>query len=189
MILALLRPAIFTLFLLATMVAIGTWAVRTQRIQPFSGLGRTIRTLTDPIIEPLERWLLRRGGNPQHAGWWLMGIALVGGILLITLLEWLASALRSFGVASARGPRGVAYLLVFYAGQLIIIALIVRVIGSWLGAGRYNKWVRWSYRLTDWCIEPLRKIIPPIGMIDITPLVVWFLLQVVVLPLLLGILR
>jgi YggT family protein len=39
--------------------------------------------------------------------------------------------------------------------------------------------------VTDWVIEPLRKIVPPIGMIDITPIVAWFAIQL----LLSGIMR
>jgi len=60
----------------------------------------------------------------------------------------------------------------------LIIALIVRVIGSWFGKGRFNRWMRPAYRLTDWIVEPLRRFVPPIGMIDITPLVAWLLLQI-----------
>jgi YggT family protein len=30
--------------------------------------------------------------------------------------------------------------------------------------------------LTDWLLEPLRRLIPPLGMFDISPLVAWLLL-------------
>ncbi len=66
--------------------------------------------------------------------------------------------------------------MVYYATQLILFALLARVIGSWFGVGRYNRWMRPMYVLTDWIVEPLRRIIPPLGIVDITPLVAWFLL-------------
>ena len=33
--------------------------------------------------------------------------------------------------------------------------------------------------LTDWLIEPIRRILPPVGMIDFSPLVAWLLLSLV----------
>ena len=32
---------------------------------------------------------------------------------------------------------------------------------------------------TDWLLRPLQRFIPPIGMIDITPIVAWFLILLV----------
>jgi YggT family protein len=83
--------------------------------------------------------------------------------------------LRGASAAEA-GPRGITRLVVYYATQLILFALLARVIGSWFGVGRYNRWMRPMYVLTDWIVEPLRRIIPPLGIVDITPLVAWFLL-------------
>src|SRR3989338_1021846 len=84
----LLRYTVFAAFAASAVIAVGSWAVRTRRISPFSGAARLIRSLTDPIINPMERWVHRRGGNPQHAPGWLLGIVVVGGILLITVAQW-----------------------------------------------------------------------------------------------------
>jgi YggT family protein len=176
--LALLRDAVFVAFLAASFVAFGSWAVRTRAINPFGYLARTIRRLSDPVIDPIERWQLKRGGNPQHAPWWLLGGVVVGGIVLVSGSQWLAGQLERVSYAARVGPRGLLRLVVYYAFRLVILALIVRVIGSWIGLFRYNRWIRWSYVLTDWIVEPLRRVVPPIGMIDITPLVAWFLLVI-----------
>lgn len=173
-----LRYAVFAAFVASALIALGSWAVRTRRISPFTGLARLIRTLTDPIINPTERWVLRRGGNPQNAPWWLLGAVVVGGIVVITVAQWLVvvGARASFAVQT--GPRGLLRLVVYYAGQAVLIALIVRVIGSWLGFFRYSRWMRPFYFLTDWIVEPLRRIIPPLGMFDITPLVAWIVIRI-----------
>ncbi|MFQ6045698.1 MAG: YggT family protein [Gemmatimonadales bacterium] len=184
----LLRYAGFAVFALAAVIAFGSWAVRTRRINPFSTVGQALRRMSDPVLTPLETWLHRRGGNPQNAGWWLLGISIVGGIVVITFAEWLVVVSARIGGAAARGPRGILRLLVYYAGQVVVIALIARVIGSWFGVGRYNRWMRPAYLLTDWLVEPLRRIVPPFGMIDASPLVAFLLLQFLILPLLLGIL-
>ena len=182
------RALVFGLFLFGSLVAVGSWAIRTRRVNPFSSMGQFIRRTTDPVLRPVEQWLHGRGSNPQNAGWWLLGISVVGGIVLVSLSEWVVVQVMRLNAAGASGPRSILRLFVYYAGQLVIIALIVRVIGSWFHVNRFNRWMRPAYLLTDWIINPLRRIIPPIGMIDITPLVAWLLLQMLVIPMLLRLL-
>lgn len=188
MALGVLRIVVLSLFVWSTLVAVGSWALRTQRINPFGWFGRFVRASTDPVLSPIETWQLKRGGNPQHAGWWLLGIALAGGIVLLSATEWILGTVVRLAGAAHTGPRSVIRMVAYYGIELIAIALVVRVIGSWFGAGRFNPWTRWSYKLTEWIIEPLRKIIPPIGIIDVTPLVAWFLIQFLLLPLVLRLL-
>lgn len=188
MVLDTLRFAVFGFFVFSGLVALGDWALRARRLDNVSPLGRLVRSVTDRVLGPIETWQLRRGGNPQNAGWWLLGIAVVGGIVLLTAAEWLLDAAARMTGVARQGPLGVVRMTVFYAGQLVLIALIVRVAGSWFGAGRFNPWVRWSYALTDWIVEPLRRIIPPFGIIDVTPIVAWLLIQFLILPVLLAVL-
>jgi len=176
--LQIIRYFVFAAFAAAALVAVAGWAVRTRRLNPFSRLGRILRGATDPVLEPIERWLVKSGGNPQSAGWWLFGITVVGGIVIVSLAQWVLGQAAFLSTSTSSG-RGVLKLLVFYAVQLLRLALIARVVGSWVGAGRYNRWMRPAYVLTDWMVEPLRKIIPPLGMFDITPLVAWFALTIV----------
>lgn len=79
----------------------------------------------------------------------------------------------------------------FYALNLAIVA---RILLSWLPlAGihvdRYNPIVRVLYDITDPILEPFRRIIPPIGMVDISPVVAVLVLNYLIAPLILGILR
>jgi len=162
-----------------TVVALGSWAVTTRRINPFSRPARAIRRLSDPILLPLERWMVRRGQNPQNAPWWLLGLVIAGSIVVLTAAGWLLETAARLVAASQSGPRSLIRLLIYLAAQLVLFSLIVRVVASWFGGGRSSRWLRPAYRLTDWIVEPLRRFIPPIGVIDITPLVAWFLLQIV----------
>src|SRR5262249_32023125 len=70
--LAVVRYTVFAVFALAVLVAVGSWLVRTRRVSPFSGAGKLLRQLTDPVMKPIERRVIRRGGNPVQAGWWLV---------------------------------------------------------------------------------------------------------------------
>ena len=55
------------------------------------------------------------------------------------------------------------------------LALLVRVIASWLGF-TYARWMRPVLALTGWMIRPLQRVIPPLGPLDITPIVAYLAL-------------
>ena len=180
-VLEIIRYVVLGLFAVSAVAAVGSWAVTTQRINPFSSFARFIRSTTDPLLEPIERWQVRRGGNPQSAPWYLLGIFTVGGIAIIAGSEWIAVTMARTGLAVRSGPRGVLSLLLYYAAQIVSIAIVARVIGRWVGMGRYHRWMRYAYTLSDWIMLPLRRVVPPVSRFDITPLVALLLLQIVVI--------
>ncbi len=178
LVLDVLRYAVFGVFVGSAAIALGSWAVRSRRISPFGSAGQTIRRLTDPVLAPIETWQLRRGGNPQNAGWWLFGVSLIGGILVLSVAQLLITTVLGLARAALTGPLAAIRFAIVLAGQIVSFALIARVIGSWLGVGRYQAVMKYAYRLTDWIVEPLKRVIPPLGPIDITPFVAWFVIQI-----------
>ena len=181
--LTVVRYAVFAAFALAVLVAAASWLVRTRRVSPFGALGKTLRQATDPLMRPIERRVVRRGGNPIQAGWWLViGVAIVG-VLVVSLAQWLVGAWYRVNGATSGGSRDMTILLVTFAFDVLYVAIFVRVIGSWLGAFQYARWMRPFYWLTDWLIVPIRRLLPPTGMVDLSPLValvvLWLLKRVV----------
>jgi YggT family protein len=173
----LLRYAVLAVVGLAVLGGLAALAVQARQLSPFGPTARAIRRLTDPFLQPIERRIHRGGGNPQSAPWWLIGIAVVGGIVVITLVEWLATQALTIEAAASFGPGSLLRLLVDWAFNLVMIALVVRIIGSWIGASRFTRWMRPFVFLTEWLLAPLRRVVPPFGIFDVTPLVAWFLLQ------------
>lgn len=165
------------------------WLVRTRRLNPFGPVARFFRRTVDPVIRPIEVRVVRAGGLPSQAPWWALVVVVVGGILLILLLGLLRGFLAGAARAIAAGPAGLYYLLVTWTFGILFIALWVRVIASWLQLNPYRAWIRWSVALTEWLLRPLRRFVPPLGMIDVTPLVafvVLWLLQSFLLGLRIG---
>jgi len=162
----------------ASVVALTHWAVRSRRLTPFGAWPRLIRRASDPVLQPLERRILRAGGNPQDAPLWLVGIVIVGGLLLLSLVQWLVGFAVTLGILAQSGPRSWARFLVSGLFTLIMVALLIRVISSWFGISPYGRWMRPVMLLTDWIIEPVRRLLPPMGMIDFSPMVAWLILWV-----------
>ena len=58
--------------------------------------------------------------------------------------------------------------------QIYSLVLLGRIIVSWIpNVSRANPIVDLLYRLTDPVLEPVRQVIPPLGMIDLSPIVVF----------------
>lgn len=176
--LALLRPAFFVVAVLLAVVALVDWLVRTRRLDPFGAIGRFSRRTIDPLFAPVTRAVLRRGGLPAHTPWYALGAAVIAGILVLTLLAFVRDQFVIAAFAAARGAAGIARLLLGWIFAILQIALLVRVISSWLGLSPYSRWIRWAIVITEPILAPLRRIVPTIGMFDITPIVAYFLLRI-----------
>jgi YggT family protein len=163
----------------ASAVALTHWAVRSRRITPFGAWPRLMRRASDPVLLPLERRIVRSGGSPQDAPLWLVGIVIVGGLLLLSLVQWLAGFAVSLAILAQSGPRAWGRFLVSGLFTVVMVALFVRVISSWFGISPYRSWMRPVMLLTDWIINPIRRILPPFGMIDFSPVVAWLVLSLV----------
>ena len=58
-----------------------------------------------------------------------------------------------------------------YLIQLLGYAILIRSLLSWFPIDREGPVVKALEAVTDPVLEPLRRVIPPIGMLDITPLI------------------
>jgi YggT family protein len=170
------RVLVVSALVYASTVGLTHWAIRSRRLSPFGAWSRLVRRAGDPILLPLERRVIRAGGNPQDAPLWLVGIVVLGGLLLLTLIHWLAGVAVSLTVRASAGPRELARTLVEALFSLLMGAIFVRVIASWLGLSPYSRWMRPIILVTDWIIQPIRRILPPLGMFDRSPMVAWLVL-------------
>lgn len=178
MLFTVLRYLVFAVFCCACLVALASWLLRTKRVTPFGTVGKTLRNLSEPVLRPVEIRVVRMGGRPGSAGWWLVIGVAVAGVILISLAQWLTAAVLDTTAAWRSGPRGLVSLLVDLTYTVLVVALVIRVLGSWIGAFRYSWWAGPAYRLTDWFVEPIRRVLPPFGALDWSPLAAWVALWI-----------
>lgn len=172
------RGLVVALFAGACVIAGTHWLVRTRRLNPFGAWARFIRRLSDPILVPVERRLVRAGRNPQDAGLAIVLVTLFGGLALLFVVRWLAQMAYGILALGEAGPQAIALQLAAWTFDLLSLALLVRVVTSWFGVSPYARWMRPVVFLTDWLLEPLRRILPPFGPFDLSPIVAWFLLRI-----------
>jgi len=156
-----------------------SWATRTRRISPFTPLGRFAREKIDPFLKPVEAPVLNAGGSPTSIPWWGLAAFIVLGILAQSLLGYVIGILASTAAGLANGPRGAVRAVVQLIFAVLQIALMIRVLSSWFGALARARWLRWTYTITEPLLAPLRAVIPSLGPFDITPLILYYLIQFV----------
>lgn len=146
-------------------------------VNPFSRPALMVRRLSDPLVDPVRRGLARAGLEPK--------LAPLGTILITILLGYFALELvRAFlgtiaGVIDSLG-RGAMVSLIGHLllGLLTLFSLLIfmRIVFSW-GASSVNRVLRFLIRVTEPVLGPFRRIIPPLGMFDISPIVVLLLIS------------
>ncbi|HMF88431.1 MAG TPA: YggT family protein [Gemmatimonadaceae bacterium] len=171
------RAALLAIAVVFGVICILDWAVRTRKISPFNAIARFCRATVDPLIAPMERKVVRAGGTPASAPLWALAAVVIGGILLLSLLDFILIQVARSMIASQNGAAGIFHLLVSWTFTILKIALIVRVISSWLPISPYSRWVLWSYKLSEPILAPMRRIVPNLGGLDITPILAYFLLS------------
>ena len=160
-------------------VATLDWAVRTRRLNPFGGVARFLRARVDPRLAGVERQVIRAGGHATMTPWWGLVAFVVIAALTLAMLDVLGALIREAAMASTLGSGGLLLLAVRWTFGFFRLALLVRVLSSWLPSLAASRWTRWAYGATEWMLRPIRRLIPSFGVIDITPIVAYFALQIV----------
>ena len=150
------------------------WYMQHQRVSFNNPLGQLVLALTSWLVLPLRKITkaLPGGDWASALGAWL--VQLVQFLLLWLVAGSVASVAAVFVVATI----GVANIAI----SSMVVILLVHCVLSWLSTG--NAVIQAVfYQLTAPLLRPLRKIIPLVGGVDLSPIVLMVLLQVVAIVL------
>lgn len=137
------------------------------RVRPPSSLAQFMYQLTDWLVKPLRRILPGMGGYD----WASLASAFLVAVLSMVLDLWLMSSL-SVEAALLLGVLRLAQWILYGLMGLILI----EVVFSWVNP--HAPLAPLVRALTDPLMRPLRKIIPLIGNVDLSPLVAFLLLRI-----------
>ena len=148
-------------------------------LNPFSWSSLTIRRLTDPFIAPVRRALMRYGVDPKYAPLVLILLTILLGWFALTLMHGLANTIAGliFGLTSGRVVALLGYVI-YGLVSIYIMLVFVRIILSYTTLGYRNRVMRFLMNVTEPLLGPLRRIVPTVGMFDISPLVAFIILWI-----------
>jgi YggT family protein len=147
---------------------------------PFSWSAVTLRRATDPVINPVRRMLMGFRLDPKVAPFILVILIIVAGYLVIQIAGSVLNTIAGIIYAVTSGQLGMpvaigGYLLFGFLG-LYTLLVFVRIIFSFVAVSYGNPLMRFLYRTTEPLLGPLRRMVPPLGMFDLSPIVAFIIL-------------
>jgi YggT family protein len=154
---------------------------------PFTWPARTVGRATDPVINSVRRMLIGFRIEPRVAPFVAVVLIIVFGYLIFMFAENILNTVAGILYALSRQWTGapvaiIGYVLFGFLG-LYTLLIFLRILFSYLTTGYGNRWVRFMFRSTEPLLAPLRRLIPTVGMFDVSPIVAFiilYLLQFVV---------
>ena len=146
---------------------------------PFGAVGKfafKVRKITERFVYPAARLLAQFGVNIKLAP--LVTIFLTVAIAYFALgivhntffiVDTLAAAIATGNIKALVG------ILLYAAISVFVLFVFIRFLSSWFVFTR-NTFLGFVQRVTDPVLIPLRRLIPPVGMFDISAMILLLLL-------------
>lgn len=134
----------------------------------FNPLVRGLMNFTNPVLVPLRRYIPGFKGIDWATVLVMMVLAVVAHAILMAM-NGFPSSLPGLLVMAVAELLTVAYYIFLYG-------IILLVITSWLSPGSYNPATEVVSALTEPLLRPIRQVLPPMGGLDLSPLLAGVLL-------------
>ena len=146
-------------------------------LNPFGSIFISLRRLTDPLIGPVRRGLMNLTVDPKYAPLVTILIAILLGWFVLQLVANVANTAAGVVLSSRQAALAplVGYLL-YGLLALYSLMIFIRIIFSWVMIGYSNRLMRFVVNVTEPLMGPLRRIVPPVGRFDISPIVAFIII-------------
>lgn len=163
--------------LIVVVLMIARLVVELADLNPFGRPARLVRQATDSIIFPVRRAVAHFGFGAKAAPVIAILIAVLLGYLLLQLTTAILGTLAGVVVAAnAAAPVRLIGHILYGALSVYGLLIFARIIFMWGNLSYANRVMRFLVRATDPLLVPLRRIIPPLGMFDLSPIVAFLLI-------------
>ncbi|MDD2662722.1 MAG: YggT family protein [Dechloromonas sp.] len=149
--------------------------MQAMRVSFAGQLGDFVVRLTNWAVKPLRRVVPGAGGYDWASLLAALALQLLLGAVLIGLAGAPLAADNAVPMVLMFAVRGVVRMAVY----ILIGALILQAVLSWINP--YSPLAAPAHQLTRPLLDPVRRVLPPISGIDLSPLVAILLLQVVLM--------
>ncbi len=164
-----LIQTLLSLFLIAMLLRFILQLVRADFYNPIS---QFIVKVTNPLVLPARKIIPGYGGL-DVASLVLALVLQIVGIAAVIFLRF--GAVPGPLLLLLGGALGVIALLV----QIYFFALLAMIILSWVAQGSRHPAILLLYQITEPVMAPVRKMLPSMGGLDFSPILVFILINVV----------
>ena len=169
--------AIATVILVVIALMLARLVLNKADLNPFSRPVIMVRRWTDPLVNPVRRPLVQAGISPNVTPLVVILIAILLGYFATQFFGAVLFTARTLWLSVLLGkPIGIVGSLIYGVLALYSLMIFIRIIISW-GVGPHNRLLNLLIRATEPVLGPFRRLVPPVGFFDISPIVVLFLLD------------
>ncbi len=166
-------------FLIETLFSLYIGAVVLRMLLGYAGanfynpLSQFLVKVTNPVLVPLRRFIPSMGKIDTSAIVLALGLTLIK-LILLSLIVFGAVNIIALFFASVID-------LVKVIIWVYIISLLIQAVMSWVGSAHGNPVTPLIDSLTRPLLNPIRRIIPNTGMLDLSPLVLILALNILLI--------
>lgn len=171
-----------TLFDLYILLVLLRFMLQMLRADFYNPVSQFIVKLTTPPLRLLRRFIPSIAGQ-DAAAIVLCLLLIYAKFVLMRVLS--IPAVHIGGVMAPIGVTSYAGLLVYCVADLIalvltvfLVAVIIKIILSWVNPGHYNPVIGLVDKIAEPVLRPMRRILPPIGGLDLSPMIAILLIMV-----------
>jgi YggT family protein len=154
---------------------------RRMDVNPFTWHAINVKRVTDPIVLPVRAMLVAMRVDPIIAPVIVIVVFILVGFFVIQVVNGFLNTVAGVftAVSSGRPNSAVAilgYLLYALVG-LYELMIFARLVMQWFVVS-YGKRMRFLIRATEPLLAPLRRMVPVVGMFDVSPIIAFVILWV-----------
>lgn len=176
-----LTYAITFIFNILSFLFVARFLLQACRVDFYNPISQGFIKVTDPLLKPL-RMIIPGYRNLDIA-------AFLAAVLMNVLLIVILASLQNFYAGNllqllATGVIQVALLII----RIFWWSILIVIIASFIAPGSYHPALGLLQQITEPLLAPARRLLPPLGGLDFSPILVFLLLGVIerILPQLLG---
>ena len=163
-----LIETLFGIYILIVMLRL---LLQWARADFYNPLSQFIVRATQPVLAPMRTALPSVGGIDLACVVLLVALQLAELLLVTGLLGHRVAVIALLVLSVAEIVQLAIYVFLF--------SILIQVIMSWINPGSYNPMLSVLHSLNEPLLGPARRIVPPIGGLDLSPIVVMVALQLV----------
>jgi YggT family protein len=153
----------------ASFLFLARFILQACRVEFYNPVSQGVVKITDPVLRPV-RLLLPTYRNLDFAA---LAVALVCQIALLMAVSALEGGYTG-GIV--RMLVGGLLQVAMLAIQIFWFAIMISILASWIAPGNYHPALQLLHQITEPLLAPARRLLPPMGGLDLSPIIVFLVL-------------
>ena len=158
-----------TVFNVYCFIVLARFLLQIVKADFYNPVSQIVLKSTDPILNPLRRILPGFGGIDVASRLLLVALQILKVIVMVLIVHGSLPPVLYILMESLKGCASLTL-------DFFLFSIFIMVILSWVSQGSYNPLAELLRQITEPILGPVRKIMPSMGGLDLSPMIVAMLI-------------